>query len=77
MGILSTLSGTAKCPECGGTGDPTAWIPPPGYDGLMRQFICRSCHAKFFYTVPDGEQLLNVKERVKALREEAETGGKG
>ena len=67
MTILQTLSGTAKCPECGGTSDPTAWLPSPGYDGMMRQFFCWSCHTKFYYQVPNQEQLLNIKERVKAL----------
>ncbi|MBA7601977.1 hypothetical protein ES703_09062 [subsurface metagenome] len=70
MGILSTLRGTAKCPECGGTGDPTGWLPTLGYDPMMRQFVCRGCRTKFFHIVPDGEQLLNVKERVKALQAE-------
>jgi len=69
MTILSTPGGTANCPECGGTSDPTGWLPTPGYDPMLREFACRSCHCEFFYIVPDGEQLIYVRERVKALRE--------
>ena len=69
MTILQTLRGTAKCPGCKGTGDPTDWIPPAGHDPMMRQFMCRSCHAYFYSTAEDGEQLLNIRVRVKALKE--------
>lgn len=70
MGILSTLAGTAKCPECHGTGDPTAWLPSPGYDDMLRQYQCLSCHVRFYCRVGSGEQLFIIRERVKALRDE-------
>lgn len=69
MTILQTLNGTAKCPACHGYGDPTDWIPDPGIDPMMRHFICRSCRLNFYITARDGEQLLDIKDRVKALRE--------
>lgn len=72
MTILQTLAGTAKCPGCGGIGDPTDWIPPPGHDPMMRQFKCRSCWAYFYYPAQDGELLTKIRSRVKALREAGE-----
>lgn len=72
MKTLSRHGGTAKCPECGGTSDPTGWLPIPGNDPMMREFICRDCHYEFYYIVPDGEQLIHVRERVKALQEAGE-----
>lgn len=68
MTILRTAAGTTKCPECRGTCDPTGWIPSPGQDPMMRQFRCRSHRHTFFYVLPTGEALMNIKERVKALR---------
>lgn len=68
----SIFRGRAKCPECGRFADPTSWIPIPGNDPMMREFACRSCHCEFYYIIPDGEQLIYVRERVKALREAGE-----
>lgn len=70
MSTLSTVAGTAKCLECRGTGDPTGWLPRPGQDPMMRQFRCRDCRHDFYYVLPTGEALMNVRERVKALRED-------
>lgn len=67
-----TRGGRTKCPECGGMADPADWLPSTGNDPMMRQFVCLSCHAEFFYIVPDGAQLMLVRERIAALREAGE-----
>jgi len=69
MGILQTLTGTKKCPECEGIGDPTDWLPSPGNDPMMREFTCLDCSAKFYYRVKDLEQLFNIRARATALLE--------
>jgi len=70
---LNLPAGTAKCRECGGRSEPTEWLPSPGYEGMMRQFECQSCHEKWFYTLPNEKQLSLVKGRVKALRQLKDT----
>lgn len=67
MSILETPRGLARCPECGGTGEPTEWRAEGGFDLAMRQFFCRSCRAEFYLVMVDNEHIKAADERSREM----------
>lgn len=42
------------CPFCGQVADKTDWLPPPGYDPILREYVCSHCHYAWYHVPKHG-----------------------
>ena len=52
-----------ECPRCGGWGRKSNWLPPPGMDARMRNYICPRCHF-VWYALTGRRDKADVKLQV-------------